>query len=214
MFFLLFKEVKEIPFTLPIFLAAVPHFFHQCDQDPVKEAAVPRKQRFVVQLTQDERVYLQRSHTQSAAPRRKALHSQILLFADQSDNGSGWTDERIAEALGTSAKTVGRVRERYARFGLPRAIERKEHSQFKPRRLDSRAETRLLELVGSPPPQGHDQWTLRLLAERLVEMDVVDEISHETVRRYLKTLSTDHSIREPHQVRESATSCVPQPSAA
>ena len=147
---------------------------------------MPRQQRFVVALSSSEREFLDEVIAREDAPSRKVLHARILLLADQGENGPGLMDAEIAERLDTSSKTVGRLRERYCALGLPRSIERKAHRNYKPRRLDARAERRLLELARSNPPNGHQRWTLRLLADRLVQLNIVEGISHETVRRQLK----------------------------
>jgi transposase len=139
----------------------------------------------VVELSLKERQYLRRIVERRDGPSRRVLHARILLLADQGEEGRGLMDAQIAGELGISSKTVGRVRERYFALGLPHAIERKEHRNYKPRRLDDDAAQQLLELAQQKPPDGHDRWTLRLLADRLVELKIVPEISHETVRRQL-----------------------------
>lgn len=140
----------------------------------------------MVELTKADRDFLEHVVERGDTPSRKVLHARILLLADQGPWGPALMDALIAERLGASAKTVGRVRERYTEVGLPRAIERKTHSSYKPRRLDREGERRLIALARQHPPEGHQRWTLRLLADRLVQLNVVEEISHETVRRQLQ----------------------------
>lgn len=147
---------------------------------------MPRQQRFIVELSRQDREFLLDVIKRDCGPRRKILHARILLLADQGESGKAWLDTRISATLSVSAKTVSRVRERFAELGLPDAIERREHRNYKPRRLDPEATERLLELAQGEPPDGHQRWTLRLLADQLVRLKIVDEISHETVRRQLR----------------------------
>ena len=115
------------------------------------------------------------------------LQDQILLKADASDNGPGWIDTRIAEAIDVTVVTVENVRKRYVVEGLDAAIERKK--QCRPSRqrvLDGEKEARLVALCCSKVPAGRGRWTIRMLADQLVELQIDDTISHETVRSVLK----------------------------
>src|SRR6185295_15498156 len=101
--------------------------------------------------------------------------------------GPGWTDERIAEALEVSTDTVARVRQRFVEEGADAALGRKKPAKpSRPRTLDGRAEARLIALACSAPPDGRKRWTMQLLADELVELEVVDAVSDETVRRTLQ----------------------------
>ena len=114
-----------------------------------------------------------------------------LLKVDAAEDGPAWTDERIAEALEVSVATVERVRQRFAERGPEEALGRKP--QGRPRRArkpDGRAEARLIALACSAPPDGRAAWTLQLLADKLVELRIVDAVSDETVRRCLKKTSS------------------------
>ena len=110
----------------------------------------------------------------------------VLLKADASPQGPGWSDERIAKFANAGLSTVHRVRQRFVEEGLAAAVPRKKAEGRRYRRLDGEQEARLIALACSPPPEGHDRWTLRLLADRLVALGVVDAISHECVRRTLQ----------------------------
>jgi transposase len=110
-------------------------------------------------------------------------HARILLKADAQ---TGWTDERIHHAFDVSVATIERVRRRYVQHGLAAALQRQKQVQSRTRRLDGRQEAHLIALACSPPPEGHARWTLRLLADRMVALEYVDDLSHETVRRTLK----------------------------
>jgi transposase len=140
---------------------------------------------FIVQLSEAERTYLQDVSTTGTASVSAALHARILLKADQSEGGPGWIDARICEALDVSRATVERVRERYVLGGLDDAVARRWRPA-PPRKLDGAGEAHLIAAACSEPPAGHTRWTLRLLAGKLVELEQVDAISHETVRRILK----------------------------
>jgi transposase len=143
--------------------------------------------RYKVTLTDEERQELQALIASGKAAARKLTHARILLKADASPGGPAWIDRRIAEALEVGVATVERVRQRFVEEGPEAASGRKP--QRRPRRqpkLDGRAEARLIALACSAPPEGRKQWTLQLLADRLVELEIVDAISDEAVRRVLK----------------------------
>jgi transposase len=140
------------------------------------------KKRYSIDLTEDEREQLLALTRKGKVSTRKATRTRILLKADQ-----GWTDEQIVAALDTSLSTVERTRKRFVEGGLPKALNDDPRPGAK-RKLDGRGEAHLLALTCSEPPDDHDHWTLRLLGERLVELGVVDSISHEAVRQTLKKI--------------------------
>ncbi len=142
--------------------------------------------RYVVRLTDEERESLEVLVRRGRAHARKLLYARILLKSDASEGGPAWTDERIAEALETSADTVARERRRFLEDGLEVALMPRKPGRPRRRVLDGRAEARLVALSCSKPPEGRGSWTLRLLADRMVELGVVEGVSHETVRRTLK----------------------------
>jgi transposase len=112
-----------------------------------------------------------------------------LLKADAAPAGPAWTDARIAEALEVHGTMVERLRQRFVEQGLEAALGRKKPDRpSRLRTLDGKAEARLIALACSQPPQGRARWTLRLLADQLVELEIVDTVSTETVRRTLKKL--------------------------
>ena len=106
------------------------------------------------------------------------------------DGPDRWTDERIARALDTSVATMGRVRKRFCRQGLEVALERSLPDRVYERSLDGRAEARLIALARSEAPEGRDRWSMRLLADKAVELGIVESLSHETVRKTLKKTSS------------------------
>jgi transposase len=115
--------------------------------------------------------------------------ARILLKADQGKDGEAQTDAQIAEALSVAAKTVFNVRRRWVEEGLEAALQRKKQDcPSRSRKLDGRAEAKLVATCCGPAPQGRARWTLRMLASKMVELEVVDSISPETVRGTLKKM--------------------------
>jgi transposase len=147
----------------------------------------PPMKKYLVTLSADERQSLQALLAGGKASALKQAHARILLKADQADGGPAWADERIAEAVDVGLSTVARVRQRFVELGLEAALTRKPQDRpSRPRVLDGRAEARLMALACSAAPGGRREWTMQLLADRLVELRVVDAVSDETVRRCLK----------------------------
>jgi transposase len=145
--------------------------------------------KYVVRLTGAERDELEgliRKGRVAAAKRRRA---QILLKADAGPEGSGLTDGEVAEALDVGLVTVHRVRQAYVEQGFSEALERKPATRPKPRKLDGEQEARLIAVACGPPPEGRARWTLRLLADKLVELQIVDSIGKDAVRHVLKKTS-------------------------
>jgi transposase len=146
--------------------------------------------KYRVTLTAEERRGLQDLIAAGKASAQKLAHARILLKADASPGGPAWPDERIAEAVEVSRATVERVRQRFVEQGPEAALVRKP--QDRPSRqpkLDGRAEAHLVALACSKPPGGRAAWTMQLLADKLVELEVVGSISDETVRRTLQKTS-------------------------
>ena len=143
---------------------------------------MPKK--YVVGLTEVEREHLERLVRKGNAHARKLLYARILLKADA--NRDRWTDERIAEALEVSTATVARERRRFCEKGLEVALMPKKPGRPRRRVLDGRAEAHLVALSCSDPPEGRERWSMRLLADRMVELGHVESVSYETVRRTLK----------------------------
>jgi hypothetical protein len=143
--------------------------------------------RYVVTLTPAEREHLEAVTRSGRRSSRATTRARILLLADEGDRGPGWEDRRVAEARGCGHRTVERIWERLVTDGLNAALAHK--AQSRPRResvLDGAAEARLIALACSATPDGRKAWTLRMLADKLVELEVVEAVSHETVRRCLK----------------------------
>jgi hypothetical protein len=139
-----------------------------------------------VRLTETERAQLQDLIAAGTAPARKLLHARILLKADEGPAGPAWTDQAIAEAVEVSQPTVSRVRKHYVEQGREAALNRRAPLRVYQRKLSGEHEARLVALACSPPPSGQARWSLRLLADKLVELEIVDDVSYQTVRRTLK----------------------------
>lgn len=145
-----------------------------------------RKTKYAVMLTEAERAQLRTLIGRGEAPARMLTHARILLKANQGEGGPGWTDAAIAGALEVHADTVARVRRTYVDAGLEAALARKAPARVYPRTLDGVAEAQLVAVACSSPPAGRERWTLRLLADELVRLEVVETVSYETVRRTLQ----------------------------
>jgi len=147
--------------------------------------------KYVVTLTQEQREQVEivsRSYKHSEAQRKRA---RILLLADTQTDDKGDSDQTISEQIKVSAVTVQNVRRRFACDGLVAALYRKEQKQRKARRLDGEAEAFLIATVCSAPPAGRKQWSLHLLADKLIVQGYVDYVTHETVRQTLKKMNSN-----------------------
>jgi transposase len=143
--------------------------------------------KYVIRLSQEERGRLTALVSRGKVAARKRLHAQLLLKADVGAAGPGWADRKIAEALGIGERTIEAIRKRCVEEGLDAALDRKP--QCRPSRqriLDGAKEAQLVALCCGKVPAGQARWTLRLLADELVRLEIVESISHETVRQALK----------------------------
>lgn len=142
--------------------------------------------KYRVTLTADERTTLTQLIHTGTAPARSRTHAQILLKADAGPCGPAWADAEIQTALDVGAQTIHRVRQQFVEQGLPAALKRRRPPGWRTRRLDGEAEAHLLALACSSPPTGRNHWALRLLADQLVTLGIVESVSYETVRTVLK----------------------------
>ncbi len=150
------------------------------------------RKKYVVELTKEERECLLKLIRAGGAPARMLNRARVLLKADCGDYAgerSALADREIARMLETSAATVGRVRERFFRQGIDAALERSMPDRVYERSFDGRTEARLIALARSQAPEGRDRWSMRLLADKAVELGIVEAVSHETVRKTLKKTS-------------------------
>ena len=145
-----------------------------------------RKTKYAVYLAEAERAQLRTLLGRGEAPARRLTHARILLKANQGEGGPGWSDAAIADALDIHPDTVARVRRAYVSGGLEEALARKTPARVYARTFDGAAEAHLVALACTKPPAGRERWTLRLLAEEVVRLEVVEAVSHETVRRTLQ----------------------------
>jgi transposase len=143
------------------------------------------QKKYVVELTSEERKQLTALVKKGKTAGYKIRHAQMLLKVDQGKEGPGWSDSAVAEAFTAHITTVERLRRRFVEEGLEAALERHNRKNY-PRKLDGDAEAHLIAIACSEPPEGHNEWSLRLLADKLVELKVVDSVSHMTVSRTLK----------------------------
>ena len=145
--------------------------------------------KYKVTLTNDERQILTALVSKGKAAARKLTHARILLKADAAPDGPNWLDTQIVAALNVGRTTIFRVREAFVEKGLEAALNRKRPTGRQYRKLDGVQEARLVVLACSAPPQGRLRWTLHLLADKLVELNVVDSIGCECVRTTLKKMN-------------------------
>lgn len=144
------------------------------------------KKKYPVVLTDPQRQQLRELIAAGTAPARKLAHARVLLKADQGPGGPAWVDEVIAAAVEVSQPTVSRIRKQFVAQGLEAALARRAPRRVYERKLDGAQEARLVAVACSAPPTGHKRWSLRLLADKLVELAIAEEISYQTVRRTLK----------------------------
>jgi transposase len=147
--------------------------------------------KYRVTLTAEEREELQALLAKGKASARKLAHARVLLQVDETEAAAGRTDEETATALHLSVRTVERVRERFVEQGLAAALLPKASTRRYERAFDGAQEARLIALACSAPPEGKSRWTLRLLAEQLVALQVLDTVSRECVRQALKKTNSN-----------------------
>jgi hypothetical protein len=162
--------------------------------------------KYKVTLTPEERQQLRDLITAGKASAKKLAHARILLKADAAPGGPAWPDARIAQAAEVSVATVERVRQRFVERGFEAALVRKKQDRpSRQRKLDVAAEAHLIALACSPPPDGRAGWTMQLLADRLVALEVVEAVSDETVRRALKRTRSSRGSRSSGASRRRQT---------
>ena len=153
---------------------------------------MPRRKVYTVNLSKSERDHLRNLVSSGTEKARKLTRARILLKA-----GEGWTDKMISQALGVGTATIGRVRQKYVEGGLDNALNRKPTSRQYEHKIDGKTEAHLIALVCGDAPEGYADWSLRLLAERLVKLEQVEieSVSHETVRQALKKTTLSRGRR-------------------
>lgn len=145
--------------------------------------------RYRVTLTKEERRNLAKLSTTGKRAARKILHARAILLVDAGELGPRWKTTDVATAVGLSARTIENLKKRFVEEGLDAALERKPRvTPPRPVQFDGRFEARLLSIACSEPPPGRKRWTVRLLAEKLVELEIVPNVSHMTVHNTLKKM--------------------------
>lgn len=147
-------------------------------------------------LTEEQRRSLSHLVSSGSAPARQILHAQILLKVDESPQGPNWSNKQLYEAFGVVESTIWRVRLRFLEHGLDASIQRRRQPERpESRKLTGEQEAHLIALACQAPAEGRPCWTLRLLADKLVELEIVEQISHETVRCVLKKMNCSPGAR-------------------
>lgn len=143
------------------------------------------QKKYIVRLSKQEREVLQETIKKLSGSSQKVRRAQVLLKADE--NGPGWTDARIAEAFGCRRQTVEMIRQRLVESGFQETLDGKQRAEPPTAKLlDGKQEAKIIATRLGPPPKGYANWSLRLLARRVVELEIADSVSYETVRRLLK----------------------------
>jgi transposase len=152
--------------------------------------------KYVVRLSAEEREQLGALIRKGKSPAQRLMKARILLKADVSEDGEGWSDSQIVEALETSATTVYRTRQQLVEEGLEAVLGRKKPSRPSVLPIfDGEKEAKLIALACSAPPQGRSRWTLRLLENKVVELDIVERASDSTIGRVLKKLNSSRTSK-------------------
>ena len=147
---------------------------------------MPKK--YIVDLSEEERQSLEKLATTGKHSAYKIIHARILLKADINQADGGWSDSAISKALDLSTSTIVRVRQRFVESGFEASLNYRRGRGRKQRRLDGEKEAHLLAIACTQAPSGRERWTLRMLADKMVELNYVESISHETVRQTLKKM--------------------------
>jgi len=144
---------------------------------------------YKVTLTSEERAQLTSIVTRGKGNARRIRRAQMLLLADENQPEGAWKDADIAKALSAHARTVERTREKCVELGIEAALNHTRPKKTRSKVLDGAAEARLVQLAYSQAPDGHEQWTMQMLADKLIELEVVETVSRETVRTTLKKMN-------------------------
>lgn len=147
------------------------------------------KKKYIVSLNPEERAYLEKLVKTGKNSASKLTHARILLLADTNREDRGWKDADICQALNLNVSTVESIRKRLVEEGLEASLTRKVQKNRKAPVLEGKSEAHLIAIACGEPPQGKGKWTLRLLADKMVELGYVEAISHETVRQALKKIN-------------------------
>ena len=142
-----------------------------------------------VKLSEEEQVELTALVNKGKGVARRITRARILLLADETRADGGWKDAAIVQALGVSQRTVERTREKCVMLGIEAALNHTRPQKKREKILDGAAEARLVQLACSEVPDGHEHWTMQMLADKLIELEIVETVSRETVRTTLKKMN-------------------------
>jgi transposase len=152
--------------------------------------------KYSVKLNAGQRKLLEDLVNKGEAPARKIMHAQILLKCDKGEWGSRWRDQQIQETFGVGETLIKRIRKRYVENGLEDALERKKQPKRpEKQKIDGKQEAQIIATLCTEHPEGQERWTLRALTDRIVELEIVDQVSYETVRTVLKKTSSSRGSR-------------------
>ena len=144
------------------------------------------EKRYRVTLTAEERQDLHKMVSTGKAAARKLMRARVLLLADQAKGGPGKSDPEICEAVGCGRATVERLRKQFVEEGLEAVLQPKPSNRIYEKKMDGRMEAHLIATACGAPPEGRSRWTLRLLSDQMVALEIVPSVSYETIRRTLK----------------------------
>ena len=169
-------------------------------------AQQPAVKKYIVELSKEERDRLNALMQKGKSPARQVLKARILLKADASEAGEAWSDGQIVEALDTSIDTIARTRQQFVEGGIDAALTRRHSPNSARKRIfDGTAEAKLIALACSPPPKGRKRWTLTLLETAVVELNIVDRASDNTIGRTLKKTRSSPTSRSSGLFRRRPT---------
>jgi transposase len=162
--------------------------------------------RYRVTLTQQERKELEALTRRGKTHARRFIHARALLLCDAGDDGPAWNVADVAKALGVTSRTIEHLKKRFVEDGLEAALERKPREK-PPREVtfDGAFEARLIAMACSEVPEGHQRWTVRLLADKVVELNIAPSVSHMTVQRVLKKTNLDLTSASTGKSRRKGT---------
>ena len=147
------------------------------------------KKKYIVDLTNSEKEELEQLTNKGKIAAYKMNHARILLLADINQQGGGWTDIQISEALNIGQATIERVRKRFVEEGMESAIGRREQKNRRSKIIDGEKEAYLIAIACSETPTGQAKWTLQMLSDKMVELQYVEKVSRETIRKTLKKMN-------------------------
>jgi len=158
--------------------------------------------KYRVTLSEEERDTLQRLIRKGNTAGYRIRHAQLLLALDEIPGNASWTDEKLGEAYGAHIRSVGNLRKRFVEEGFEAALERKQRETPPVIKIDGEAEAKIIALTCSSPPEGRCRWTLKLLANKVVELGILDSISDHGIGDLLKKTKSSHGYRK-HGVSQS-----------